>query len=67
MEPMSAAGIFLLVMLYFVPTIIACVRGHHQKIAIGALNILLGWTAIGWIVALIWSVTAIDKKDMLVR
>ena len=42
---------------YFVPAIIAGVRGHMDRLAIFALNLLLGWTAIGWIAALIWSLT----------
>ena len=64
MEPIGAGMFFLLAVLYFVPTVIACARGHHQKVAIGVLNILLGWTALGWIAALIWSVTATRKKDI---
>ena len=43
--------------LYFLPSITAWMRGHHSKWAIIALNILLGWTIIGWIGALIWSLT----------
>ena len=43
--------------LYFLPSITAWMRGHHSKWAIIALNFLLGWTIIGWIGALIWSLT----------
>ena len=43
--------------LYFSPSILAWMRGHHSKWAIIALNILLGWTIIGWVGALIWSLT----------
>ena len=43
---------------YFLPAVIAFVRGHHQWVAISALNLLLGWTALGWIAAFIWSLTA---------
>ena len=43
--------------LYFLPAITAWMRGHHSKWAIIALNILLGWTIIGWVGALIWSLT----------
>ncbi len=41
----------------FAPTIIALARHHHNSLAIFALNLLLGWTGIGWIAALIWSLT----------
>ena len=42
---------------YFLPTIVAHVREHHNTLAIGVLNLLLGWSAIGWIVALVWAFT----------
>lgn len=49
----------VLLFLYFLPTFIANERRHHQGAAIFVLNLLLGWTAIGWIAALIWSATAV--------
>lgn len=44
--------------LYFVPTLIALHRQHRQKLAIFALNLLLGWTFLGWAAAVVWSLTA---------
>ena len=41
---------------YFLPTLIAFLRRQKNKLAIFFLNILLGWTGIGWTVALVWSV-----------
>ena len=41
--------------IYFTPTIIAAVRRHHNILAIFLINFLLGWTVIGWIGALVWS------------
>lgn len=49
-------GIFLCI--YFLPAMIAIARTHHQRFAIGALNLLLGWTVLGWIVSIVWSFTA---------
>lgn len=49
-------------LLYFLPAFIALLRGHHNGFAIFLTNLLLGWTFIGWVVALIWSVTASQKK-----
>lgn len=46
----------LIIVLYFVPTVIAWRRDHKNLIAIFLLNVLLGWSGIGWIGALIWSV-----------
>jgi len=42
---------------YFLPTFIAHVRGHNNTLAIGVLNLILGWSFIGWCVALIWAFT----------
>jgi Superinfection immunity protein len=55
------AGIMLLVILlvlYFVPSLVAWGREHHQVAAIVALNLLLGWTFVGWVIALVWALTA---------
>lgn len=52
-----ALGIVLLAV-YFLPWITARSRRHRNVSAIAVLNFLLGWTVIGWIVALVWSVTA---------
>lgn len=38
--------------LYFLPTVIAGARGHHQLGAIAVIDIFLGWTFLGWVVAL---------------
>ena len=45
----------LLWVVYFIPAAVAFLRAHRSKVAILTLNILLGWTGIGWIVALVWS------------
>lgn len=52
----------LLALLHFLPTIIALARSHHNGFAIFLTNLLLGWTVIGWFVALIWSVTASERR-----
>jgi hypothetical protein len=36
---------------YFIPTFVAFDR-HHRRAAVLAVNLLLGWTLIGWSVAL---------------
>jgi hypothetical protein len=42
---------------YLLPTLIANFRGHRNVFAIAALNLLLGWSLIGWVVALVWALT----------
>jgi len=41
--------------MYFLPSIIALARGKRDLLAIFLLNFFLGWTVIGWVVALIWA------------
>jgi len=55
------AGVLAL-LLMFLPTLIALIRGHDNTFAIFLTNLLLGWTVIGWIIALIWSFTAIRRR-----
>lgn len=61
---MDAGLLFFLaaaVALYFLPLLIALPRNHHNALAIAALNLLLGWTLLGWIAALVWSLTAVRR------
>jgi len=55
----------LIVCAYFLPTIVAVIRNKSNKLAIFVMNLFLGWTFIGWVVALIWAVakdnTALEK------
>ena len=46
-------------LVYFLPSIIALARGHQNALAIFVLNLLLGWTFLGWVAALVWSLTAV--------
>ncbi|MDP3400376.1 MAG: superinfection immunity protein [Brevundimonas sp.] len=48
----------ILAFLYFLPTGLAWSRHHHQATAILLLNLFLGWTVLGWIVALVWAATS---------
>ena len=41
---------------YFLPSIVAIVRSKRDIAGIILLNLFLGWTMIGWVVALIWAV-----------
>lgn len=47
--------------LYFLPSIVASHRDHHNTSAIVLLNLFLGWTFVGWVVALVWAATAVQK------
>jgi hypothetical protein len=43
---------------YFLPAIVASLRRHANAAAILILNLFLGWTFLGWVIALIWSATS---------
>lgn len=51
---MELAAVFLTAM-YFLPTIIAFIRGHASKWGIFIFNIFFGITGVLWIVAIIWA------------
>jgi hypothetical protein len=43
--------------LYLLPTIIVLARRKKKVLGPILVNVLLGWTFIGWIAALIWALT----------
>jgi hypothetical protein len=43
-------------LVYFIPTFVASARNQENRFAIFALNLVLGWTVIGWIGALMWAI-----------
>lgn len=53
---------FVCVAVYFLPSLIASTRLHPNLNPIILLNVFLGWTLIGWVGALIWSVSKIDSQ-----
>lgn len=42
-------------MFYLLPSILAGFRKHPKFWRIAFLNVLAGWTQIGWLVALVWA------------
>jgi hypothetical protein len=56
----AAFVVFLLlgvagVAIYFLPTAIAIINGSRNLAAIFFLNLLTGWTFIGWVAAFVWA------------
>nr|WP_281720755.1 superinfection immunity protein [Nitrosomonas nitrosa] len=41
--------------MYFLPAFLALWRGHPSCIPILIVNLLLGWTVIGWVGTLVWA------------
>jgi len=57
--------LFLFVM-YWLPTLIAIVRGTPSALGVAMLNFFLGWTVVGWIMALIWALAANTNPHVIV-
>ena len=50
------AAFIVTVVIYALPALLAWGMGSPQRMAITLLDVLLGWTIIGWIAALIWAI-----------
>ena len=52
-------GVFagVAVFFFFIPYYIAGSRNHPNKYPILAINFFLGWSLIGWVIALVWALT----------
>ena len=48
-------GLLIVLFVYFIPAIVG--RDKRNASAIFILNLCLGWTFIGWVVALVWACT----------
>jgi len=51
--------LFVVWMIYFMPTLNAYHRKHPNFNSILLLNLFLGWTLIGWVVSIVWSASSI--------
>lgn len=59
------AGFVLLVaafVIYFLPTFVASNRKHVNFTSIFLVNLILGWTFLGWVAALVWASSANTEK-----
>lgn len=45
-------------LVYLAPTFVASFRRKANTNAIFALNVLTGWTFVGWVGSLVWALTA---------
>ena len=70
-SPLKADGDVLLVILlfivglaiYFLPASVAYNKEHPAKAGIFTLNLFLGWSFIGWVVALVWALNGRKEVD----
>lgn len=55
--------VLAIVLLYMLPTLIAFGRAHPRRQDVALVNILVGWTLIGWIAVFLWaSLTYIEPE-----
>jgi len=52
-------------LVYFVPTMIAKMRGHPDSRKIFLTNLLFGWTVVGLIGSVVWACSAFEKPQQL--
>lgn len=57
---MDGLPLVVALFIYFIPTIVGCRRTDAGSIFV--LNLLLGWTLIGWAIALKWALTHEEQK-----
>lgn len=72
METVSGYSLVLLllvVLFYFYPTVVARQRWSPHWAGVLVVNILLGWTFVGWVIALAWAFSGenIRKRTMRER
>ena len=58
-------GGYILICLLFwammIPTFVAYNRNHKAFYSIFTINLFLGWTFIGWVICLAWSLSPVQK------
>lgn len=62
MSEMTAFLLFFGLILFFLPMFIACYGDHPNAVPITLVNVLLGWTFLGWVVALVWACSATSPR-----
>lgn len=53
------------VAVYFLPTIVALARKVSSPGSIVVVNLFLGWTLIGWVVALAMAARSVQKPEQV--
>lgn len=61
-EILEGAAAIVAMSLYLIPSIEADARGHRNAFAITMVNVLLGWTIVGWFAARAWAHSRSDER-----
>lgn len=59
--------VFLVLFAYFLPSVMAVSNKKKNKGSIIVVNTFLGWTLIGWVVALAWSIAKDDGGQVVMH
>jgi hypothetical protein len=54
--------LFILLFMYFAPNVIGFYRQHHHRWLILLINLLTGWTLLGWVICLLWSCGKVEVQ-----
>jgi len=57
----------IILCIYFLPAINAYSKKKRNAGAVLTLNFFLGWTLIGWVIAMVWSATEDDEKIVITK
>jgi hypothetical protein len=60
MKPSDAGFLLLIGLVYLLPTLVS---SNRRRAAVFIMNLLLGWTGIGWVVALVMAAWPEDVPE----
>lgn len=60
----QAIGAGLALALYFLPAILADRRKRHDLLTLALFNACVGWTVLGWLLALYWALQPNPPKNL---
>ena len=64
---LSLVLLALVIAVYFLPTIVAVRTKHRSTTALFLLNLFLGWTIAGWVLALVWAFMKPPKVEVVTQ
>jgi hypothetical protein len=64
---MMILGAILFLGMYFMPSTIGYLRKRGNLTAIIVLNTLLGWTMLGWVIALVWALSNNAQQTVIIH
>jgi hypothetical protein len=61
---LEAVAYFAALLVYLAPAIIADMRKREDALAITVVNVVLGWTIVGWVAALVWARHPVSERRL---